>query len=393
MKLYTLVAYISLIAVLSPVSLQALPEISHGDSPDCKLNETQYIVKVDLSHQLVHVYFNRKETRTMICSTGLPSRDNATPNGRYIIDKTGTRRGTWFFSNYFQEGASYWVGFIGGLYLFHSVPMDKNKQVLEDQAALLGKPASHGCVRLSVEDARWFYENIPSGTVLYIEGVTPGEEDLPQPPVTDKRSAALWLMHRHQSYYQQHLLSCEAALVRLVLAMQGVQVGEEEILDHMPKGLYPENAFVCTNIDQGRRAPDGSIRWNNYGAHPPVVRESIAYWLNSRKRELPVYVEEEQLSDQELRELCMHDERFLGAVIWVVGHPDRWGIPARINERGMVLGEHVRYLNPLLADNGDFLIWDPEASADQPRHYSAFPTRKAFQDRVLVIRRRTANPG
>lgn len=300
------------------------------------------------------MFKNGEEIRKMICLTGLPTRDNATPNGRYVIDKTGTKRGTWFFSNYFQEGASYWVGFIGGLYLFHSVPMDKDKQILEDQLALLGQPASHGCVRLSVADAKWFYENIPSGSILYIEGVTPGEESLPKPPILKKQKASEWLMYRHQSFYQQHLLSCEAALVRMVLAMEGVEVTEEEILNQMPGGLDPENGFVCTNIDQGRRAPDGSIRWNNYGAHPPVVQESIEYWMKSRDKDDFIQIKEQQLTDAQLRELCLNDENFLGAIIWVVGHPDYWGTPARINEIGMVLGEHVRYVNPILAANGNF---------------------------------------
>ena len=349
--------------------------------------DSPFSVLVDLSSQKVHVFREGEEIREMVCSTGLPTKDNATPTGTYILDKSGKKHGTWFFSEYFQEGASYWVGFIGGLYLFHSVPMDRDRNVLEDERGLIGTPASHGCVRLLVEDARWFYENVPAGTELRIVGITPGEENLPQPPIQNKNDADLWLTHRHQSYYQQHLLSCEAALVRLILAMEDVQAGEEEILDQMPKGLDPENSFVCTNIDQGRRASDGTIRWNNYGAHPPVLQQSLEYWLDREDREDLIDIEQASLSDEELRRLCREDSDFLGCIIWVVGHPDLWGEPVRKNERNMVLGEHVRYVNPLLADNGDFLVWDPEASSDQPRHYSSFPTRTAFHDRVLIIRR------
>lgn len=351
-----------------------------------ELSDSSYVVLVQIEQQSVYVYKDGQQIRQMICSTGKPTLDNATPTGHYTIDQSGQKRGTWFYSNYYQEGAEYWVGFIGGLYLFHSVPMDADHTIIEEELAKLGTPASHGCVRLSLENAKWFYDTIPSGSSLYIRGVTPGEENLPQPPVRTKTNSALWFLHHHQSYYQQHLLSCEAALVRLFLAMAGVNVDEQDVLDQMPKGTNPETSFVCDNIDQGRRAADGSIRWNNYGTHPPVVIQSLEYWLRMNNKTSLYSIEEDQLSDEQLRDLCRNDDRFLGAIVWVVGHPDRWGQNPAVNERGMVLGEHVRYVNPELADNGDFLVWDPEASGDQPRHYASLPTRASFHYRVVVIR-------
>jgi hypothetical protein len=32
----------------------------------------------------------------------------------------------------------------------------------------MGKPASHGCIRLRIEDAKWLYQ-LPSGTKVLIE--------------------------------------------------------------------------------------------------------------------------------------------------------------------------------------------------------------------------------
>ena len=32
----------------------------------------------------------------------------------------------------------------------------------------LGKPVSHGCVRLDINDAKWLYEFVPSGTTVKI---------------------------------------------------------------------------------------------------------------------------------------------------------------------------------------------------------------------------------
>lgn len=132
-------------------------------------SSTEYFVKVDISNQKAYVYKNDKLIRTMICSTGIENGNYNTPRGKYIVNETGYKKGEWFFSNKYQEGAKYWVGFIGGTYLFHSVAMDANQNIIQSEAEKLGTPASHGCIRLGLEDAYWFYKTIPSGTGLLIQ--------------------------------------------------------------------------------------------------------------------------------------------------------------------------------------------------------------------------------
>ena len=39
---------------------------------------------------------------------------------------------------------------------------------LPEEGAKLGQPASHGCVRLAVADAQWFYDQVPDGTLVTI---------------------------------------------------------------------------------------------------------------------------------------------------------------------------------------------------------------------------------
>jgi lipoprotein-anchoring transpeptidase ErfK/SrfK len=53
-------------------------------------------------------------------------------------------------------------------YLFHSTPFDKDGNIILEDRLNIGKPASHGCIRLDVEDAKWFYESIPSGVTVNI---------------------------------------------------------------------------------------------------------------------------------------------------------------------------------------------------------------------------------
>jgi len=125
-----------------------------------------YYVHVDTAEQVVRVFLDEVLIRRMVCSTGLADQDNATPTGRFYIQN----RGPVFFSEKYQQGARWWVSFRDwGLYLFHSVPIDRQGEVITEEAVKLGQPVSHGCVRLSMEDALWFYETIPQGAPVDIE--------------------------------------------------------------------------------------------------------------------------------------------------------------------------------------------------------------------------------
>lgn len=57
---------------------------------------------------------------------------------------------------------------ISGPYLFHSVPYyKKDKATLEyDEFNKLGMTASAGCIRLTVKDVKWIYDNCPLGTTV-----------------------------------------------------------------------------------------------------------------------------------------------------------------------------------------------------------------------------------
>jgi len=65
--------------------------------------------------------------------------------------------------------AQYWFR-INGPYLFHSVLYNKadSGTLIGGSLAKLGSRASHGCVRLKVEDAKWIYSNCGAGTNVVI---------------------------------------------------------------------------------------------------------------------------------------------------------------------------------------------------------------------------------
>ncbi|WP_238881899.1 L,D-transpeptidase [Clostridium sp. YIM B02551] len=129
-------------------------------------NNVHYTVKVKINEQKIYVYNGTTLIRAMSCSTGLEEGDYDTPLGHYKIN---SYFGQTFFSNKFNEGARYWVGFIGSQYLFHSVPTGANGQIITSEAEKIGEKASHGCIRMSVNDAYWFYETIPQGSDVVIE--------------------------------------------------------------------------------------------------------------------------------------------------------------------------------------------------------------------------------
>lgn len=125
---------------------------------------TSYLVNVNLKEQKTYIYKgtanNWNLTKTFPCSTGISGKD--TPYGSFSIKE----RGDWFFSEKYNQGGKYWTQITGNI-LFHSVPFAKDKTTIVDYT--LNKPSSHGCIRLSVDDAKWIYTNIPRGSKVIIK--------------------------------------------------------------------------------------------------------------------------------------------------------------------------------------------------------------------------------
>lgn len=95
----------------------------------------------------------------MRCTSG--ASNTPTVKGSFTIKSRGLSFGE-------DKGYScwYWTQFYGD-YLFHTVLYSKGSKtnIIDGR---LGINASHGCVRLSMDDAKWIYDNIPSGTKVYI---------------------------------------------------------------------------------------------------------------------------------------------------------------------------------------------------------------------------------
>lgn len=139
---------------------------STGEEAAVKL-ELPYYIKINRKQNCITIYTQDDAGeytvpyKAMICSTGLY---NATPRGIYQISTKYLWRDL-----YGGVYGQYATRIHGGV-LFHSVPYyRKSKNALcTDKYNKLGQQASMGCVRLTVEDAKWISEQCPEGTTVEI---------------------------------------------------------------------------------------------------------------------------------------------------------------------------------------------------------------------------------
>lgn len=128
-------------------------------------SDMPYYIKVNKQQNCVTVYKKDKNgqytepVKAMVCSVGV-----ATPLG---VFKTPVKyRWKLLMGDVWGQ---YSTRIVGGI-LFHSVwyyKMDAST-LSATQYNKLGTTASHGCVRLTVEDAKWIYDNCPIGTTVEI---------------------------------------------------------------------------------------------------------------------------------------------------------------------------------------------------------------------------------
>lgn len=122
-----------------------------------------YRIHVDLTNQIMTVYNKSGDiVRQMLCSTG--KRETPSPHGKYRMGRGRVRFG--YFKD-FDCYAQYWTQVTRNIYI-HSVLYSRksDKSIIRSSYRNLGKAVSHGCIRLTVPDARWIYKNIAPGTAI-----------------------------------------------------------------------------------------------------------------------------------------------------------------------------------------------------------------------------------
>ena len=131
-----------------------------------------------MKHQVTTVYSpdeNGEYTnivRQMLCSTG--TRGYPSDIGQFTLNGRTAR---WCYFPEWGSHAQYWTR-INSSIAFHSVIYNTvdTMDLAVSSYKNLGSRASHGCIRLTVADARWIYKNCGEGVIVTIT------EDLPSDP-------------------------------------------------------------------------------------------------------------------------------------------------------------------------------------------------------------------
>lgn len=122
---------------------------------------TNYLIRVDLKTFRVNIFEGSINKWTLVksylCTIGKKS--TPTPKGTYTIGIKGLYFGVnkgykcWYYTQF------------KGNYLFHSIIYNLDGSIRDGR---LGMALSDGCIRLTKENAKWIWDNIPSGTKVVI---------------------------------------------------------------------------------------------------------------------------------------------------------------------------------------------------------------------------------
>lgn len=211
------------------------------------LAEQPYVIGVDITNQIVTVYKADDGTvvRQMLCSSG---KHNKTPLGTFTMPATRRRaeRTEWY--DFPLEGVyAKWASRIVDKFLFHSITYDdtNDRAINREAVERFGTPASHGCIRLLVDDAYWIAHNCLAGTKVKIYKSGERDEELRAMlklgtfTIDDGLSYNRYLgLPEEEGELGRHSEGIEVSNLQYRLRDLGVFDGE-------PDGVYETDTFVA----------------------------------------------------------------------------------------------------------------------------------------------------
>ncbi len=156
---------LGILVLFSAVSALARDELKNNDID-------RYYLYLNIPNQVLTVYGRDDEgeytriVRRMLCTSGADL--TPTPTGTYRL---GGKERFGKFANFNNEYARYWTQVVRGIYM-HSIMFSSRdvERLKTSPYSTLGRRASHGCIRLYVEDAKWLYYHACPGTRITIGG-------------------------------------------------------------------------------------------------------------------------------------------------------------------------------------------------------------------------------
>lgn len=151
-------------------------EITSVSPGDLIYPEYPYFIEVDKTNEIITVYTTSssgkydKVVRYMLCSTAQDSKKM--PEGYWKLkeDRCSSSNVWRTMKSHGKPLYAQYATQITGDYLFHSVPYKETKNNTLDTARFdkLGVADSGGCIRLTVENAKWICENCKAGTTVHV---------------------------------------------------------------------------------------------------------------------------------------------------------------------------------------------------------------------------------
>ena len=135
-------------------------EVKKGFDPKNKDKKLNKKVEVNLKKQDLSYYLGTVKLGSFIISTGKPS--TPTPKGNFKIDNKTKKA----WSRPYGLWMPYWMSLKNGKFGFHELPEWPGGK--KEGANHLGRPVSHGCIRLGVGDAKKLYDWADIGTPVKI---------------------------------------------------------------------------------------------------------------------------------------------------------------------------------------------------------------------------------
>ncbi len=209
-----------------------------------------YMLSVNVTANVVTVYYNDEPIRAMTCSTG---EDTPKKGTKYLREKY--RWKSLYHNSYGQYCTRY-----DDHMLLHSVPYmraNDNSALAMGLFDLLGQSDSMGCIRLLCGDAKWLYENVPSGTkvTFYCDEENPGELGWPYHPArrnismvsgydpTDPDETTLWEQYMQSAFDADYYLANNPDLLGIDAHWTDVTLRLHWLMEGMNEGRQASPYF------------------------------------------------------------------------------------------------------------------------------------------------------
>lgn len=125
------------------------------------ISKTKYFTWVDLNRQRVSVFTGSAGCWVLMKTYSCASGNNSTPSKRgfFTVQDKG-----YSFTTDSGLLVKYWTRFSGN-YLLHSTLLTASGNTFD---ATVGTRLSHGCIRMPLDMAKWYYEKIPAGSLIWV---------------------------------------------------------------------------------------------------------------------------------------------------------------------------------------------------------------------------------